>query len=182
MRMAISIPRYTIEDLDRLPDDGNRYEILDGFLMVTPSPGVPHQSVASRLLLELALAVGKTGDAHVIAVGTIERPPATHLEPDILVFPARFSPKLHWRQIDEHWLAVEVLSRGSRVYDREFKTNAYFALGVKEVWLADPRNLNVEVCRPNGERQIVTDTLRWAVPTLDRIVSIELGEVFKGLE
>lgn len=73
-------------------------------------------------------------------------------------------------------------SRGSRVYDREFKTSAYFALGVKEVWLADPRNLNVEICRPNGERQIVTDTPRWAVPTLDRIVTIELGEVFRGLE
>ncbi|HVX38744.1 MAG TPA: Uma2 family endonuclease [Gemmatimonadaceae bacterium] len=180
--MAISIPRYTIEDLDHFPDDGNRYEILDGFLMVTPSPGGAHQSIASRLLVELALAVSKTGDAHVIGVGTIERAPATHLEPDILVFPSRFSPKLHWRDIDEHWLAVEVYSRGSRVYDREFKTNAYFALGVKEVWLVDPRNLSVEVCRPSGERLIVHDTLRWSVPTLDRIVTIELGEVFKGLE
>ena len=181
MGMAISIPRYTIDDLDRLPEDGNRYEILDGFLMVTPSPGVPHQSVAARLQYRLTRAVGE-GDAHVIGVGTIERAPATHLEPDILVFPARFSPKLKWREIDEHWLAVEVLSRGSRVYDREFKTNAYFALGVKEVWLVDPRHSSVEVCRPTGERQIVRDTLRWAVPTLDRIVTIELGEVFKGLE
>ena len=42
-----------------------------------------------------------------------------------------------WRKITEHWLAVEVLSRSSRVYDREFKRDAYFALGLQQVWLVD---------------------------------------------
>jgi hypothetical protein len=36
--MAISIPRYTLADLERFPDDGNRYELLDGVLIVTPFP------------------------------------------------------------------------------------------------------------------------------------------------
>ena len=42
MAMAITVPRYTIDDLDRFPDDGNRYEIVDGVLLVTPAPGTPH--------------------------------------------------------------------------------------------------------------------------------------------
>lgn len=45
MGMAISVPRYTIDDLERFPDDGNRYEVLDGFLMVTPAPGGPPHSL-----------------------------------------------------------------------------------------------------------------------------------------
>ncbi|MBC8089277.1 MAG: hypothetical protein H7Z40_18580 [Phycisphaerae bacterium] len=44
-----------------------------------------------------------------------------HLEPDILVYPARFTPGPPWEEITEHWLAVETLSRSSRMYDREFK-------------------------------------------------------------
>ena len=49
MGMAASIPLITVEDLDSFPDDGNRYELLDGMLLVTPSPNQEHQVVATRL-------------------------------------------------------------------------------------------------------------------------------------
>jgi hypothetical protein len=39
--MPVSVPRYTVDDLDAFPDDGNRYELLDGVLLVTPAPAVP---------------------------------------------------------------------------------------------------------------------------------------------
>jgi len=57
--------------------------------------------------------------------------PHNRLQPDILVYPARFSPLTDWKKITEHWLAVEVLSPSSRIYDREFKCDAYFAMGVR---------------------------------------------------
>lgn len=61
MGMVLTVPRYTIAELDEFPSDGNRYELLDGMLMVTPSPGSPHQSVATRLDVELSIAVQKPG-------------------------------------------------------------------------------------------------------------------------
>src|ERR1051326_8463733 len=53
MAMAISVPRFTIADLERFPNDGNRYELLDGMLLVTPAPSRAHQIIVSRLQLRL---------------------------------------------------------------------------------------------------------------------------------
>jgi len=50
--MSITAARYTVADLEHFPDDGNRYELLDGFVLVTPPPSMRHQYVSSRLLLE----------------------------------------------------------------------------------------------------------------------------------
>lgn len=77
-------------------------------------------------------------------------PPNTQLQPDILVYPARYPIDSKWEDIDEHWLAVQVLSRSSRVYDREIKRDAYIALGVQEVWLVDRWSKVVEVTRVRG--------------------------------
>ena len=179
MGMAVSIPRYTIDDLDRFPDDGNRYELLDGMLLVTPAPTVAHQVVASRLHTRVALAVALPGYAHVVSPGTISVPPGTQLQPDILVYPARFPLDVTWQDVTEHWLAVEILSRSSRVYDREFKRDAYFALGVAEVWLVDPRTRTVEVCRRESA-EAIRDVIRWTVPECSLVVPVDLSEVFAG--
>ena len=182
MGMAVSVPRYTVDDLEGFPDDGNRYELLDGVLLVTPAPGVPHQVVTSRLQFRLMSAVEQPGYAHVVGPGAITVPPGTQLQPDILVYPARFPLDIQWQDVTEHWLAVEVLSRSSRVYDREFKRDAYFALGVSEVWLVDLRARSVEVSRQRGPGEVVNDTIRWRVPKQDLVVAVDLREVFAGLE
>src|SRR3954470_1641478 len=93
MAMAVSVPLYTVADLEKFPDDGNRYELLDGVLLVTPAPSMTHQLVASRIHTELAIALQKPGYAHVVGPGVVVRKPKTQLQPDILVFPSRFSPK-----------------------------------------------------------------------------------------
>jgi Uma2 family endonuclease len=181
MGMAIAFPRYTVDELENFPEDGNRYELLDGMLLVTPAPGMPHQIVISRLQSYLMDGVQRPGHAYVVGPGVVTRPPVTQLEPDILVYPTRFSPNSDWRKVDEHWLAIEVFSRSSRVYDREFKRDAYFALGVQQVWLVDWRDKSVEVCRRRGVSEVARDTIRWKVPTLDLIVPIPLNEIFAGL-
>ena len=181
MAMAISIPRYTIADLERFPDDGNRYELLDGVLIVTPSPSNAHQIVVNRLQFRLTQAVIVSGDAQVVGPGVIPLPPRTQLEPDILVYPARYAIDSKWEEINEHWLAVEVLSRSSRVYDREFKRDAYIALGVREVWLIDRWAKVVEVSRARGPGNIVEDVLHWRVPRVARVVEISLTDIFAGL-
>jgi len=179
MGMAISVPRYTVEDLERFPEDGNRYELLDGMLLVTPAPNPSHQVVASRIKTRLSIALGDK--AHVVGPGAIVLPPGTQLQPDILVLPSRFDPNGKWQDFDEHWLAVEVLSRSSKVYDRDFKRDAYFALGVQRVWLVDRSTKSVDVCLAPGETRTVTDVIRWGVPAIGKIVSVDLGEVFEGI-
>lgn len=182
MGMAIAVPRYTIEDLDRLPEDGNRYELLDGVLLVTPAPALSHQVVVGRIQLRLGEALQLPGYAHVVGPGAISAPPRTQLQPDILVFPSCYPASATWQEIDEHWLAVEVLSSSSRVYDREFKRDTYFALGVQEVWLVDRRSRCVEVCRGRGAGEVVRDVISWHVPAADLLVSIDLSEIFAGLD
>jgi Uma2 family endonuclease len=179
MAMAISVPLYTVDDLEKFPDDGNRYELLDGVLLVTPQAAAVHQVVVSRIQGELIVALQKTGLAHVVGPGAVERRPRTQLQPDILVYPARFAPITDWRKITEHWLAVEVLSPSSRMYDREFKRDAYFALGLQQVWLVDWRDESVEVCTAKGKSRVVRDTIRWRIAGTE--VELALPEVFAGL-
>jgi Uma2 family endonuclease len=181
MAMPITVPRYTVADLDDFPEDGNRYELLDGVLLVTPAPGTMHQGVLSRLQAQVYTAVGASGLAHVVSPGVIRVPPGTQLEPDLLVYPARFPLGILWEEITERWLAVETLSRSSRMYDREFKRPAYLAVGVAEVWLVDIANKCVEVSNAGAEGHIERAFIRWQPPTFDRGFEIDLARVFDGV-
>jgi Uma2 family endonuclease len=182
MGMAVSMPRYTVEDLERFPDDGVRYELLDGILLVTPAPRAVHQVVASRIQMALANALSPDRIAHVVGPGAVSVPPRTQLQPDVLVYPSRFAPSVDWAEVTEHWLAIEVLSRSSRFYDRVIKRDAYFALGVMQVWLVDVADGAVEVWRSRAEQEVVRDVVRWQLPGHERVVTIDLGEVFAGLD
>ena len=103
----------------------------------------------------------------------------TQLQPDLLVYSATFGRAKSWREIGDHWVAVEVLSPSSRIYDRDFKRDAYFALGVKEVWLVDVEARAVEVSRAPGAMETVHDVVRWRVPDSGQVVTIDLAELFR---
>ena len=180
MGMALTVPQYTVADLDLLPDDGNRYEVLAGTLLVTPSPGSAHQGVAARLAALFASHI-LARRIRLFSPGLVTTPPLTQLEPDLLIVPPRFALGTPWAEIGEHWLAVEILSRSSRVYDREFKRDAYLALGVREVWLVDLRDRSIEVCTQPGEGRLMRDAVTWSMPDGDASVHVELTELFEGI-
>lgn len=75
---------------------------------------------------------------------------------------------------------MEVLSRSSHWYDREFKRDAYFSLGVQNVWLVDRHERYVEVCHGAGPGTIERERVTWETPA-GVIVDIDLGEVFEGM-
>jgi Uma2 family endonuclease len=181
MGMALSIPQYTVADLEQFPDDGNRYELLDGMLIVTPSPRLRHQGIASRLAMRFGNALQVPGSAMVFAPGVVSAPPRTQLEPDVLVVPSRFTLANEWIDVTEHWLAIEVLSRSSRVYDRRYKRDAYLDLGVREVWLVDPQEKCIEATRVRGDVRTYRDTIEWRDPIVPATVSLQLNELFAGL-
>jgi Uma2 family endonuclease len=182
MGMAVSIPLYTVDDLDRFPDDGNRYELLDGVLIVTPAPSQRHQIIATRLASYLVVGIGSKGGARVVGPGVVPRPPRTQLEPDVLVYPARFPGNSPWTAVTEHWLAVEIFSPSSKIYDRDFKRRAYHTLGVREVWLVDADERTIDVSRADGIVESYRDRLQWAIPGTDRNVTIELDELFEDMD
>jgi Uma2 family endonuclease len=66
------------------------------------------------------------------------------------------------------------------VYDREFKRDAYFALGVQQVWLVDWREGVVEIRRAAGKSRRARDVIKWRVAQADVIVRIDLAEIFAG--
>lgn len=179
MAMPLTVPRYTVDQVRAFPEDGNRYELLDGVLLVTPAPANLHQWVVGQLFFQLRVALAKSEAAFVVSPGELEVGRNLLLDPDILVYPVSYRPGTHWKFIRGWWLAVEVLSQSTRVYDREFKRQAYQALGVEETWLVDPDSRTVEVWTTAAQVPVVvSDVIRWRHAALGCEVTIPLSKVF----
>jgi len=182
MPAPLVVPTYTIEDLERFPDDGNRYELLDGVLLVTPAPMPPHQLVIAELLYCIAHYLAAAGLGRVVAPGAVEIAPKTHLEPDLLVFPSTEPLNQKWAAIRRWWLAVEVFSDSSVIYDRDFKRDAYLALGVREVWLVDWWDRALYVSRSGQTKDArQRDVVEWHPPGMPGPLQIDLERIFRGL-
>lgn len=182
MVMPAVLPRYTVDMLDALPDDpGVRYELIDGFLLVTPAPGVIHAAITTRLVLALAASIPES-DAYVLPPGEVAVGKSNRLVPDILVIPSRFGLSAQWQDVSEWYLAIEIVSRSSAFYDREHKRRAYLALGVREYWVVDPRTQTVEVWRPGDDRPEVHDhTLTYLLPSGERPLTLDLHDLFRDV-
>jgi Uma2 family endonuclease len=149
---------WTYEDYLRLPDDGNRYEVIRGNLYVTPAPRLKHQfSVA-----ELSLRLG--GFARENELGRVLWAPldvnlpfgiATPVQPDIVFFRSANEPNWEKQSFDGvPDLVVEVLSPSTRSRDRRIKLRAYQDAGVPEYWMADPDARAVVVHVLQGGRYV----------------------------
>ena len=101
---------WTVADLEQLPDDGNRYEILHGELLVTPMPSLGHQKVAARLLVSLATWCRQHTGWAFLSPGGVYISETTWLEPDIAIYQSPEYRKLHWREMPPPVLVVEVWS------------------------------------------------------------------------
>lgn len=127
---------WTVDDLDRLPDDGVQYELLDGLLLVSPAPPIAHRRVAVALPVLLHAACSAE---HEVLVGLLDFRPhqRTSLQPDVVVV-RRVDLKDPRVLRSSPALAVEVLSPSSRRKDLQLKRSAYGELGVRCYWVVDP--------------------------------------------
>jgi Uma2 family endonuclease len=177
--IALPLPRYTVADLEHFPDDGNRYELLEGWLLVTPFPGSWHQWLVMRIASALDAYTGAGRLGYVYPGGGAQHGTTTFLIPDVLVTSPRVPPGRPWDQITERWLAVEVLSPSTRMYDRNYKVRAYLGMGAREVWLVDPRARAVEVHRTVGEEpDRARDTLHWRPPGAATPLVLDVAALF----
>ncbi len=183
MAMPLAVPRYTLQDLESFPDDGNRYELVDGILLVTPAPLPPHDYVVWRLIRRLTLYVGSDTGVHVSCGAAVEVAPNLHLEPDVLVMPEILPVPATWTDVREWWLAVEVSGRGSRIYDRDFKRPAYLRAGVREVWRADLKEKCVFVATPaRPEEARHEERVLWHPPAKPEPMVVDVPGLFHGVE
>jgi Uma2 family endonuclease len=177
--MPAALHQFTVDELEGFPEDGNRYEVLHGVLLVTPQAGLPHQRIVARLAITLGSFLQAEPEVELWTPGVIRARPSLHLEPDILI--GRSPGILHWEAVQEHWLAVEVSGVGSRAYDRRYKRDAYLELGIAEVWLVDLDAQQVLVSRPGGGKDVPHETaLTWRSPG-GRDLTLDIPALFRGL-
>jgi Uma2 family endonuclease len=170
--MGMSVPKVptTADELDDLPDDGNRYEIIDGELFVTPAPGRRHQRVLLRLFALLDAYARALGLEVMIAPIDVRASHNSQVQPDLLVLPRHFEGREanRWEQMSRLLLAVETLSRSTKRRDRKEKKRLYLANGVREYWIVDIDARCTEVWLPDAlSARVVRDTLVWQ-PLPDR--------------
>jgi Uma2 family endonuclease len=118
---------------------------------------------------------------------SVQREPATHLEPDILVVPEssrpdRITPETKWTEYGHAWLVVEVSGKGSRVYDRDYKVRAYLALGVLEMWRIDLQERCAYVARKEQPVLRRPDYLTWHPPGMQEPLTLSIASLFEGTD
>jgi Uma2 family endonuclease len=157
---------WTVDDLARMPDDGFRYELFDGVLIVSPSPFMPHQRAARALFRLLDHACPPELEVF-FAPFDFQPTRKRSFQPDLMVVRStdlREEEALTLPPV----LNVEILSKGSRSLDRVFKRDMYATSGVDNYWIFDPKALEFvalarkgvrydEVATAKGDERIVVE-------------------------
>ncbi|MEK7667313.1 MAG: Uma2 family endonuclease [Gemmatimonadota bacterium] len=183
MAMPATVRRWTKNLVQSLPNDGNRYELVAGELLVTPAPVARHQIVCQRLGYALQAYLRPVGLGDTLAYGPadISWTADDLVQPDILVVaPEDLSED--WTTYKHLRLVIEVLSPSSRRGDRVLKRRLYQAHGVETYWIVDPDRHAVEIWHPgDAEGTAVTDILTWRVTPEAPELRIALAEIFRPL-
>ncbi|MBW4478433.1 MAG: Uma2 family endonuclease [Tolypothrix brevis GSE-NOS-MK-07-07A] len=156
--------RWTTADLELLPDNGNRYEIVDGELFVTPLRHWDHQQVADSVCIELNLWSRQTGLGEAVTSAVIIFTDADNVIPDVVwISKERLASVLddagHLTAAPE--LVVEVLSPGqeNERRDKQVKLKLYASQGVREYWIVDRLLQQIQIYRREQATLVLVATL-----------------------
>jgi len=181
MGMPTLKQHWTVDDLEDLPDDGNRYEVIDGELFVTPAPSLRHQEAIAELhvLLREYLSREKVGHAF-FAPADVVFSRTRAVQPDLLVVPLVDGRRPE--RIDDArqlLLAIEVLSPSSACADRVAKRVLFRNEGIAEYWVVDLDARTIERSTPADPRvEILADRVEWLPPGAGTPLVIGLEEYF----
>ncbi len=179
MPAPFSEKQWTLEMLHALPDDGKRYELVDGELLVSPAPRPPHQRVIARLHLLMGPWALEHGLEVFLAPSAVRSGERRELQPDLFVVPfVDGRPNRDPTDLTRVILAVEVLSPSTARHDRITKRRVYLEEGVAEYWIVDPEARTVERWRRDEERPEVLDTILSWTPPGGPTLAIDLDAMF----
>ena len=182
MGMAAPI-YYTADQVRALPEDGNRYEVVHGEILVTPAPRLLHQEVVRRLLIALSRYLEAEPAGHaLLAPADISWGPDTLVQPDVFVVPLEQARTLDWSRIEDLLLVAEVLSPSSARADRFTKRIEYQRRRVPVYWIVDPDERRVEVWAPDDTApRFERDRLVWHPAGARRPFELDLQALFSPI-
>jgi Uma2 family endonuclease len=131
---------YTVEDLANTPDDGRRYEVIGGELVVSPAPTTKHQRASIRLSRIFADYLERSGSGEVFAA-PLDVVLGTHdiVQPDLVVVLEHHADRVTDAGIEgAPDIVIEITSPSSQRMDRIRKSATYATFGVAEYWIVDP--------------------------------------------
>lgn len=179
MAMVMRAKNWTLDDLHRLPDDGNKYEVVFGELFVTPAPSEEHETILARLNALLVPYIATNHLGAVFRPRVVVRWQGSEVEPDLFVRAMRSRPTKDWEDAPAPVLVVEVLSPPTRRRDLGDKRTLYLTSGAGEYWVVDPESRSVRVMRANVDDVVMTDQLTWAPVGASPLV-IRVPALFDG--
>ena len=171
---------FTVAELDRMPDDGHRYELLDGTLVVSPRPTTVHQAVAGRLYGVLSAVC--PDEYLVVPEPAVQLDRVTELAPDLVV--VRLEDVGGAKFTAPPLLVVEVRSPSTALIDLNRKKAAYERFGVPSHWILDPDppqpELTIVELRDDGYAPVAKTSAPFAVGR-PFAVSIDPADLTRGL-
>ena len=179
--MPLAPEYFTAELVRAIPDDGNRYELVWGELLVTPAPRGTHQRIVGRLFRALADACDARGGLEaMLSPADISWGADTLVQPDVFVVPKNEAVTGDWSRIRSLVLVAEVLSPATARLDRFQKRKLYQQHGVPILWLVDAERRLIEVWTPSATFPTVeTEHVTWRPPGKGSPLVIPIAELFR---
>jgi Uma2 family endonuclease len=183
MAMPATHTEWTVDMLDALPDDGQRYEIIDGALFVTPAPSDVHQYVVGELYARLLAYLKRSGIGHpVISPADVRRGDRrrNRVQPDVFVVRVTDAKRPAYPfSLSDLLLAVEVESPGASSYDYQTKRVLYMDAGIPEYWIVDPHARTIVRWRGSEEPgEIMSRELVWQPEGMREPLVLDLADFF----
>jgi len=151
MATNIDEPVLTVDHLDLMPDDGNRYELLEGEIYVSRAPGLTHQRVIGNIYLALRLYLETTPIGEVLSTPGVIFDQFNGVIPDLVFISNELKDRIGTGEkiTEAPELMIEIVSPGKENAERDrlVKRRVYAKHGVKEYWVADPEARTLEIYR-----------------------------------
>jgi len=182
MGMPDLVRRWTREEVLALPDDGNRYELFDGELLVTPAPSGLHQVALVRLYDILGPFVTAHGLGQTLwSPADLDLGGDQLSQPDLFVVPY-LPPDRDWRGFPNPILIVEVLSPSTARADRTVKRRRFQRVGIPEYWIVDLDARAIERWRPSDARpEFLDERLVWHPEGAPLALELALPGLFRDI-
>jgi Uma2 family endonuclease len=157
-------PLMTVEDLEAMPEDGNRYEVIEGELFVSRAPGLPHQILSMNIAYEFKKYLSLNPVGVIVATPGLIFDQFSGVIPDLVFFTHGRGTEIiaNDRLVAAPDMAIEILSRGrdNIARDRVAKRQLYAKHSVKEYWIVDGENRAIEIYRPAAKGLELSAMLR----------------------